>query len=59
MLISYLVPDDTFILLHFDSCCLKKKIQEEENAAEETSVKEPTHYADLDPKTMKVSVSNL
>ncbi|XP_050051013.1 cell division cycle and apoptosis regulator protein 1-like isoform X1 [Dermacentor andersoni] len=28
--------------------------KEEENAAEETSVKEPTHYADLDPKTMKV-----
>ncbi|XP_049274247.1 cell division cycle and apoptosis regulator protein 1 isoform X2 [Rhipicephalus sanguineus] len=28
--------------------------KEEENAAGETSTKEPTHYADLDPKTMKV-----
>uniref|UniRef100_L7M9A1 Putative cell-cycle and apoptosis regulatory protein 1 strongylocentrotus purpuratus n=1 Tax=Rhipicephalus pulchellus TaxID=72859 RepID=L7M9A1_RHIPC len=28
--------------------------KEEENAVEETSIKEPTHYADLDPKTMKV-----
>ncbi|XP_077505020.1 cell division cycle and apoptosis regulator protein 1-like isoform X1 [Amblyomma americanum] len=28
--------------------------KEEESAAEERGIKEPTHYADLDPKTMKV-----